>query len=66
MSVDPRWRTVRKAVELAALLRAARVYVATARPHVCSECGHLFALPILMGGRHCARCCTTRPRKDGS
>lgn len=47
------------ALDLAALLQAARVYVATTRPHVCCDCGHLFTLPSLMSGRRCARCGTT-------
>lgn len=44
------------ASDLAFLLRLARIYVASTRPRVCAACGHLFTLPSLTSGRHCARC----------
>jgi hypothetical protein len=42
--------------ELAWLLRSARIFLASERPRVCVDCGHLFTLPSLMSGRRCLRC----------
>lgn len=53
MTTDTRWRTLRAASDLAALLRAARRYVTTERARVCVECGHVF---VDSAGRRCARC----------
>ena len=50
---------VAAAVSLGSLLRAARVHLATFRPRVCPECGHVFS----PAGRIDARCLDCAPRQ---
>ena len=42
--------------DLAYLLRLARIYLASTRPRVCYDCGHLFTIASLDSGRRCMCC----------
>lgn len=48
-------REIASAVQLAPLLRAARVHLATFRPKVCTICGHVFSPSGRVDGR-CLDC----------
>ncbi len=51
-------REIASAVHLAPLLRQARVHLATFRPKVCTNCGHVFS----PAGRVDGRCLDCAPR----
>lgn len=65
MSSGVKWFREKAALDLAALLKASRAYIAETRPHICAKCGHLFQLPSLNNGRHCAGCGVERAPTQG-
>jgi len=56
MSTGHKWYVERAAADLAALLRASRIYLAATRPRVCGDCGHIFTIASMASGRRCAWC----------
>ncbi len=56
MSTGHKWYVERAAADLAQLLRAARIYLATTRPRVCCDCGHVFTVASLTSGQRCMKC----------